>query len=172
MEDDGELDWLTLVMGGLEVNDSLTNIPDKIEYPEIDISYAFRPHKRQPKLIRAVIEQPPPVKPTASEIADTDIQNELSAHLQELERLYAFHAIAKPTKPPKVNGNEINKLACFKAIRACIHEAWCRKTSPHAATDPEIHTTVVWTHEDTLAETRQLIENWNFVFKYVEPCDN
>ncbi len=146
-------------MGGLEFDEKKIK-HDKIQYPEIDTSYAFRPHNRQPKLIRAIIEQQPPLKLTASELAIVDIQTKLSVHLQELESLYAFHGAAKEaTQPPKLNKEEIRKLADFKAIRACIHKKWHYNSIILSQEQDIMH----WTHEDTLAETKYLMATRNFV---------
>jgi hypothetical protein len=162
-DDGGELDWLSSVMRGLDIHDK----PTKVEYPEIDISYAFRPHnRRQPKLVRAIIEQQPLVKLSAKELDVETTHAKLSAHLQELDITYAFLAAAKPQKIPKISNEEIIKLARFKSIRACIHETWCNgnylKNKDEQNT---IHHNIEWTHEDSLAETRHLIATWNFVFK-------
>jgi hypothetical protein len=160
--DDDELDWLCLVMGGLVFEETKTKA---LKYPEIDVSYAFRPHTRQPKLIRAIVEQQPSDRrPTAHEPDDFDIHMKLCGHLQELEMMYAFHATSKIViNPPPINAEEIKKNAAFKSIRASIHKAWFGNTHFTDQKHMEMCDTKHWNHEDAIAETKKSIENWIYV---------
>jgi hypothetical protein len=51
-----EVDWLCSIMGGLEIIETPV-ISKSTKYPEINTNYAFRPHTRHAKLIRAATEE-------------------------------------------------------------------------------------------------------------------
>jgi hypothetical protein len=162
-----EVEWLCSFMSELDIIETPI-IPKSIKYPEIDTSYAFRPYTRHPKLIRAVVEEQQPRKPTTKELNDVETQYKISVYLEELEVMYKFHANSKRVNPPKRDIKQIENELNSKLISQYIRKTWSG-ISTNQMKEESLSTTKSWNHEDALAEAKELIATWNFVFKRPKP---
>lgn len=161
-----EVDWLCSIMGGLEIIETPV-VSKSIKYPEINTTYAFRPHTRHAKLKRAATEEQSTTRrPTANEVNNLEIQYKLSVYFENLERMYKCHTNSKHVNPPKCDITQIELELKSKLISQCIRKAW-NGILTNQTEDESLSSTRSWNHEDALAEAKELIATWNFVFKGV-----